>query len=244
MSQRKTIYLAILMLSCNFTLTNAHTNAEIQIDSITENITHIDTLQLDTIVADSSLKDEIKVVDFLSNADIPLESISPFSQSTPQKKVKKKIKPTLETDPESYHARRAAKWAMLPGGGQIYNKRWWKVPIAWTMIGAGGYFVYNSASNMRTYNKALDIRNSGGIDQFHNIYTERQIITYRNHYRRNLHLSTFGMVGLWSLTILDAVVDAHLKTYDISDNLSLKFSPKVLRVYNNSVPSLSLTLLL
>ncbi len=163
--------------------------------------------------------------------------------SVPDSKVKDK-KQEKELDPESYHAKRAAKWAILPGGGQIYNKRWWKVPIAWAMIGAGGYFIYSSASDMRTYNRALDLRNSGQVDEFANILTEQQIVSYRNLYRRNLQLSTFGTVGLWTLTILDAVVDAHLKTYDISDNLSIKFKPKVLRVYNNSVPSFAITLYL
>lgn len=156
----------------------------------------------------------------------------------------KKTEKDPDLDPESYHARKAAKWAMLPGGGQIYNKRWWKVPIAWGVIGAGGYFVYNSANKMKTYNRALDMRNNGEIDEFYNILSEAQIISYRNTYRRNLQLSVFGTVGLWSLTILDAVVDAHLKTYDISDNLSIKFKPKVLRVYNNSVPSFAITLYL
>ncbi|HZH67591.1 MAG TPA: DUF5683 domain-containing protein [Chitinophagales bacterium] len=160
------------------------------------------------------------------------------------KKKNKKEKPSLESNPESYHARQAAKWAILPGGGQIYNKKWWKVPIAWSMIAAGGYFIYSSASNMRTYNQALDLRNSGQPDQFQGKLSEQQIIVYRNHYRRNLQLSAFGTVGLWTLTILDAVVDAHLKTYNISDDLSIKFKPKVLRVYNNSVPSLTITLFL
>ena len=158
--------------------------------------------------------------------------------------VRKPEKKKKELDPEQIFARKAAKWAMLPGGGQIYNKKWWKVPIAWSMIGAGIYFIYNSASNMSIYNQALDMRNSGKVDQFDGQLSEAQIIAYRNHYRRNLHLSAFGTVGLWTLTVLDAVVDAHLKTYDISDDLSIKFKPKVLRVYNNSVPSLAITLYL
>ncbi len=196
-----------------------------------------DSIIQESIVADTSLPQ-------LQNFMELSKSIQKQADSKEEKikKIKKKI--TLEDNPESYHARRAAKWAILPGGGQIYNKKWWKVPIAWGMIGAGGYFIYNSASNMRTYNKALDWRNSGKEDPFKDILSEQQLIIYRNYYRRNLHLSVFGTAGLWTLTILDAVVDAHLKTYTISDNLSIKFKPKVLRVYNNSVPSLSITLFL
>ena len=179
-------------------------------------------------------------------ADSLVSSQITYSEKVQSKKTKQAspTHPKTQEELESYHAKRAAIWGLLPGGGQIYNKRWWKVPIAWAMIGAGGYFIYNSASNMRIYNQALDMRNHGEIDRFNNILTEQQIIAYRNHYRRNLQLSAFGTVGLWTLTILDAVVDAHLKTYDISDNLSMKIKPKVLRVYNNSVPSLAITLYL
>lgn len=195
------------------------------------------------------ITDTITPINIEEDASLPESQLNDnlrpgLQRTTTDQFDEKKIKKDPDLDPESYHARKAAKWAMLPGGGQIYNKRWWKVPIAWGMIGAGGYFVYNSANKMKTYNRALDMRNNGEIDEFYNVLSEAQIISYRNTYRRNLQLSVFGTVGLWSLTILDAVVDAHLKTYDISDNLSIKFKPKVLRVYNNSVPSFAITLYL
>lgn len=200
------------------------------------------------VIIDSLLTDQYDSLNVQTDT-----SIAPYlnddiqyvtNDKSPQNKSSKSKKEDKELDPESYHARNAAKWGILPGGGQIYNKRWWKVPIAWGMIGAGGFLIYNSASKMRTYNQALDLRNSGQIDEFAGILSEQQIISYRNAYRRNMQLSIFGTVGLWSLTILDAVVDAHLKTYDISDNLSIKFKPKILRVHNNSVPSFAITLYL
>ncbi|HUH73562.1 MAG TPA: DUF5683 domain-containing protein [Chitinophagales bacterium] len=204
-------------------------------------------IQIDTNIIVQ--KDTLMVNQEVAIDTSAIESINDDIQTvtTPDllpKKSNKIKKEQQEIDPESFHARNAAKWGILPGGGQIYNKRWWKVPIAWGMIGAGGFFIYNSASKMRTYNQALDMRNSGQSDQFAGILSEQQIISYRNLYRRNLQLSVFGTVGLWSLTILDAVVDAHLKTYDISDNLSIKFKPKILRVHNNSVPSFAITLYL
>ncbi|MCO5233877.1 MAG: DUF5683 domain-containing protein [Chitinophagales bacterium] len=196
-----------------------------------------DKVFIDTLSSDlTSIKDSSILIQNINNKDIILENNKGDNKKKPREKEDIPI--------ESIHARKAAKWSILPGGGQIYNKRWWKVPIAWGMIGAGGYWIFHNASNMQTYNRALDLRNSGQIDEFSNILNEQQLIAYRNHYRRNLQLSTFGTIGLWSLTLLDAVVDAHLKTYDISDNLSIKFKPKVLRVYNNSVPSIAITLYL
>ena len=193
----------------------------------------IDSLEKEKLTSDSfndkSLDNDIQSI-ILSDND--------KNKSSKDRKVQEEI------DPESYHARKASIWGILPGGGQIYNKRWWKAPIAWAMIGGGGFLIYNSASKMRTYNQALTMRNNGQTDEFLGILSEAQIISYRNSYRRNLQLSVFGTVGLWSLTILDAVVDAHLKTYDISDNLSIKFKPKILRVHNNSVPSFAITLYL
>lgn len=233
---RKTSCLVFLMLLLGVIIKDAKADSipperitpQLLIDS---NIISLkDSLQLDTdTLVNEALNDDIQAITITDDV---------------QKKSSKNKKEQLEVDPESYHARNAAKWGILPGGGQIYNKRWWKVPIAWGMIGAGGFFIYNSASKMRTYNQALDLRNSGKIDDFAGILSEQQVISYRNLYRRNLQLSVFGTVGLWGLTILDAVVDAHLKTYDISDNLSIKFKPKILRVHNNSVPSLAITLYL
>ncbi|MCO5248022.1 MAG: DUF5683 domain-containing protein [Chitinophagales bacterium] len=214
-------------------------------------------MQIDSLLMDSSnigmkVKDSI-----LTEKDtLGVEKLKLLEEKAGVKKTKSNLteeliknskKPEKEEkvlDPEQVFARKAAKWAILPGGGQIYNKKWWKAPIAWSMIGAGVYFIYNSASNMRVYNQALDMRNSGNVDRFNGVLSEDQVISYRNYYRRNLQLSIFGTAGLWTLTILDAVVDAHLKTYDISDDLSIKFKPKVLRVYNNSVPSLAITLYL
>lgn len=248
--KRRQHTLLILLMGCVFYITQAHASAS---DSSTL-ILPTDTLppQIDSIP--EIFHDSVSSADILSVDSIPTDSLGmpvlpedlqqTLSVSDTETSVLSEKKKEKVLDPESYHAKRAAKWGILPGGGQIYNKRWWKVPIAWAMIGAGGFFIYNSASNMRTYNKALDMRNSGQVDEFAGILSEQQIVSYRNLHRRNLQLSVFGTVGLWTLTILDAVVDAHLKTYDISDNLSIKFKPKVLRVYNNSVPSLSITLYL
>lgn len=245
--KNKICSLATLLFTCIF---YAYPTTGIAMDSLSDidtsnfiNDEQKDSLNIQVVDSLTSYQDST-----LSNSDWLIKRDETIvKEAVEQKgsnKKDKKQKPTPEINPESYHARQAAKWAILPGGGQIYNKKWWKVPIAWAMIGAGGYFIYNSASNMRTYNIALDMRNSGLPDQFQGTLSEQQIITYRNHYRRNLQLSAFGTVGLWTLTILDAVVDAHLKTYNISDDLSIKFKPKVLRVDNNSVPSLTITLFL
>lgn len=166
-----------------------------------------------------------------------------FSFAEAGKKNKaKKDEPKEPIDPESVHARKAAIWGILPGGGQIYNKRWWKLPIVYGILGGVGYLMADNAITMRDYNQALDIRFAGGIDQYSGFLSDQQLIANRNFYRRNLQLTAVGFTALWGLSIVDAVVDAHLKTYDISDNISFKCRPKITTVCNKSVPSLHLSL--
>jgi hypothetical protein len=171
---------------------------------------------------------------------LPPDAFS-FSEAGKKNKVKKE-EPKEPIDPESIHARKAAIWGIFPGGGQIYNKRWWKLPIVYGILGGMGYLLADNAISMRDYNQALDIRFSGGIDPYFGFLSDQQLVANRNFYRRNLQLSAVGFTALWGLSVIDAVVDAHMKTYDISDNLSFKWRPKISTVSNKSVPSLHLSL--
>lgn len=139
-------------------------------------------------------------------------------------------------------AKKAALWSLIPGGGQIYNKRYWKLPIVYALFAGGAYFMATTGRDLRSYNQALDIRYSGGTDPYSGIYSDDVLLAYRNNARRNFQLSVFGTIGIYGLSIMDATVDAHLKSFDIGENLSLKIKPKVLTVSNNSVPSLAIYL--
>jgi hypothetical protein len=203
------------------------------------NVSSLDTSftsELSTLTADSLTIDSTSLynngVGFSESSDLK------------NKKTEKPAKVKEPLDPEMIHGRKAAYWAIIPGGGQIYNKRWWKLPIVYGLLGGAGYLVTNNALQMRDYNKALDTRFSGGIDPYAGFLSDQQLIANRNFYRRNLQLTAVGFVALWGLSVIDAVVDAHLRTFDINDNLSLKFRPKVLTVSNKSVPSLSISLML
>lgn len=204
----------------------------------------LNVISRDTAIASATttLADDSLAIDSL---DLYNNGMS-FSESANQKnkKAEKPAKIKEPLDPEMIHGRKAAYWAIIPGGGQIYNKRWWKLPIVYGLLGGAGYLVTNNALEMRDFNKALDIRFSGGIDPYFGFLSDQQLIANRNFYRRNLQLTAVGFVALWGLSVVDAVVDAHLRTFDINDNLSLKFRPKVLTVSNKSVPSLSISLML
>ena len=191
-----------------------------------------------SIMADSIVQLQVSTND--TSSLLPPDTFS-FTEAGKKGKAKKE-EPKEPIDPESIHARKAAIWGIVPGGGQIYNRRWWKLPIVYGILGGVGYLMADNAITMRDYNQALDIRFSGGIDPFAGFLSDQQLVANRNFYRRNLQLTAVGFTALWGLSIIDAVVDAHLKTYDISDNLSFKCRPKISTVSNKSVPSLHLSL--
>jgi hypothetical protein len=140
---------------------------------------------------------------------------------------------TPDTAPKIYvHSPKIAilSSALLPGLGQIYNKKYWKVPIIW----GGGialytYFDFNNTRYLR-FKSANDEINSGTdvtdiSDPDLAKYTEATILEYKNSYRRYRDRAIIFMGVLYVANIIDAMVDAHLLNYDISEDLSLEWQP-------------------
>lgn len=134
-----------------------------------------------------------------------------------------------KTDTTHYSAKKAAIWAAAcPGLGQIYNKKYWKLPIVYGAIGAATYFVAANAKKLRTFNGYIrNIYDSVPNPSPYNQLDLSEIETFRNNYRRNVQIAAFGTIFAWGLSIVDAVVDAHLKGFDISDKLTLKVKPEL-----------------
>ena len=144
----------------------------------------------------------------------------------------------------SRQAKAAIMSACLPGLGQIYNRKWWKVPIVYAGLGGIGYFSYRNFSEYRSYLHAYEYKTGDlpeGVTltdyetQLANKYAEGQLQTYKESYRRNFELFTILTVASYGLNIIDAVVDGHLYTYDISDDLSINVDP-YLRPVETPVP--------
>lgn len=116
--------------------------------------------------------------------------------------------------------------AILPGAGQVYNKKYWKLPIIYAGLGGFGYMFgfYNSQYNVaRKYLKAeydgdsTTVNNTG--------LSGDQLLVYKTKYRKFRDISVIGLAAVYVLNIIDANVDAHLKTFDVSDDLSLQIKP-------------------
>jgi len=131
------------------------------------------------------------------------------------------LKSKVEYDPLA-PSRAAFYSAVLPGLGQAYNKRYWKIPIVYAGIGTGIYFY---TQNNKDYNRFRDAykRRLAGFedDEFQGISDERLIDAQRNA-SRNRDVSLIVSIGFYLLGILDANVDAHLRQYNISEDLSLQ----------------------
>lgn len=118
--------------------------------------------------------------------------------------------------------------AALPGMGQVYNGKWWKVPI---IYGAFGGLIYSSVANdikFRTYKKAYLIRvddDPNTTDEFEGQYSDANLRELVDFYQRNRDISLIFTGVIYALNIIDASVDAHLKDFDVSDDLSLKVRP-------------------
>jgi hypothetical protein len=117
--------------------------------------------------------------------------------------------------------------AVLPGLGQAYNKKYWKIPIVYGGLGALGYFITFNASQYNVYRNAYLAKiddDPNTIDIYPNA-SEEGILAVINQYRRTRDMLIAGAVLVYALNIIDASVDAHLFEFDVSNDLSLKIEP-------------------
>ncbi|MCA0153375.1 DUF5683 domain-containing protein [Winogradskyella vincentii] len=118
--------------------------------------------------------------------------------------------------------------AILPGLGQAYNKKYWKIPIVWGAIGTGVYFYVKNDKQFDRFRDAYKRRLAGFTDdEFYGDGTTPQIsddglIRAQELYRRNKEVSLLITIGLYALNIIDANVDAHLLQFNVDENLSLR----------------------
>lgn len=120
--------------------------------------------------------------------------------------------------------------AVLPGTGQIYNKKYWKVPIIYAGLGALIYSISFSNKNYHTYKDAYIARTDSDPLTTDNYprYTDDNLRSLFEYYRRNRDLSYILAGTVYVLNILDAYVDAELFYFDVSDDLSINYSPFIM----------------
>lgn len=122
---------------------------------------------------------------------------------------------------------------ILPGWGQAYNKKYWKIPLVY---GALAFPLSTFRYNSDWYGKtrfAYNTRVAADTANYKNISPElvplstASLRLYRNSFRKNMDFSILGLLVVWGLNIVDATVDGHLRTFTISDDLALRIKPTV-----------------
>lgn len=195
----------------------------------------VDTLKAlaDTITAkaEKSLENDSIHIDSL------LRQAATSADSLLMKHLNKKNRKQFVPDPKR------ALWLSLvfPGAGQIYNRKFWKLPIVYGgFLGCTYALLWNQQMykdysqayidimdddpNTASYNKMLPLGYSieGREDQFKTIFKHK-----KDFYRRYRDLSIFAFIGVYLISVVDAYVDAQLSTFDISKDLSLQVEPAV-----------------
>ncbi len=142
---------------------------------------------------------------------------------------------------------------ILPGAGQIYNRRYWKLPLVYGLLGGLGYGLYFQQKLYREYVDASDILRSQPPGTLPAVLDEKKFprarrersadnvargITPARRYRDQFILLCAAGYGL---QILDALVDAHLRDFDVSEDLSLHWEPTLLPVSGQAPPALGFT---
>jgi len=158
-----------------------------------------------------------------------LFSVSIFSQVKKEKAHIKEAtqikKDTLFTDdlldPLS-PAKAAFYSAVLPGLGQAYNKKYWKIPLVYGAIGTSSYFYFNNNSNFKTYRNAYKLRLAGKPDEFVGLISTDGLINAQKVFKQNRDLSLFLTLAFYALNILEANVDAHILDKSIDNKVSFK----------------------
>ncbi|MCM4169005.1 hypothetical protein KCTC52924_00231 [Arenibacter antarcticus] len=146
-------------------------------------------------------------------------------------KIKKKAINPLAPSKAAFYS------AVFPGLGQIYNKRYWKAPIVYAVIGTGIYaYTYNDGLYDR-FRTAFKRRQAGYTDdEFYDLgapnapgappdFSNQALENAQERYQRDRDLWLLVTIAMYALNIVDANVDAHLKQFNVDDDLSMKVKP-------------------
>ena len=192
----------------------------------------------------------LQASDSIYAQDVPVVIAGDTSQlrTTPESQIKKVDKDSLNN---IHSPRKAAiRSALIPGWGQAYNKKYWKLPIVYGALGTtAGVFVYNiqTYKDLRVayrgkYNARV-LKDSTDYFKMKTKYvpiSEESLRFNRNEFRRNIDYTVLVFIALWGLNVVDATVDAHLKSFDVSPDLSLRLKPGHSELANTSGLSLVL----
>lgn len=225
----KKLFVFILLISLNYSL-SAQEKDQDTITPTTENdsITYTETITKSTKRQRRRIeKDSIEAIEAMDTVKL---------SGRERRKARFYKKATQKREVDALAPSKAAFYsAILPGLGQIYNKRYWKLPIVYGALGTGIYFYIDNNNSYNRYRSAYKSRLAGFTnDEFYDLdgdgsgvasgspdVSDNALRDAQNYYQGQRDLALLLTVAMYVLNIVDANVDAHLKQFNISDDLSL-----------------------
>ena len=125
--------------------------------------------------------------------------------------------------------------ACLPGLGQIYNRKYWKAPIIYAALGGLVYWGIDNQNKYQYYSDNLRLEAATGSNN--TPYNQDQLTVLKNQNKKYRDYAIMGSALVYLLNVVDANVDAHLKTFDVSNDLSLHIKPYSDFGYRNTIHS-------
>ncbi len=131
--------------------------------------------------------------------------------------------------------------AILPGWGQWYNKKYWKIPIIYGALGTTAYVFFYNLNTYKDLRNAVIYRSRATHADSMRVAPNLQYLTNqdlrlnRNIFRQNIDYSVLVFLGFWALNVVDATVDAHLKAFDVSPDIGMKIQPGLSNMNNPGV---------
>lgn len=169
--------------------------------------------------------------DFYKQNDILQDSTQLVVKDTTEKVRFKLIKSILDNKYPNPN-RAAAMSLLLPGSGQIYNKKVWKLPLVYGALGGLGFWAVESTKDYRTFRDAYLAVVDDEVDTVSPFSTlsESGHLTLRDRFNKQRQQAYIFFALAWILNSVDAFVDAHLNSFDVSEDISLQVNPTGLRV--------------
>ena len=173
----------------------------------------------------------------LDSVPSPKKTINPADSSIKGKKEVSKSDTAKAKKKRSESGKAALRSAIIPGWGQAYNKKYWKVPIVYGALAIPvATFIYNKnwyektryAYQVKYHNDTVTVTPplpTDNIDPRLQPLSTQSLQIYRNQFRQGMDFSVLAFLAVWGLQIADAAVDGHLKSFNINDDLSLKVRP-------------------
>lgn len=201
-----------------------------------------DSLVVDTLVTDSLMRIQKQQMEAV---EAPIDTAKLFAGSDSISKARTPLPERKRWMPDP----KRATWLalLIPGGGQIYNRKYWKLPIVYGGVVGCAYALSWNGQMYSDYSQAyLDLMDDDpntdsykdfvppNVDvdsnrsQYETIFRRRKDL-----YRRYRDLSIFAFIAVYALSVIDAYVDAELSNFDISKDISLKVEPTIINNSNN-----------